>query len=82
MGEDVYTYMVIDDVYERYTLVVSELTGIVSVHCDECEIWVAEYERELLFEKTNTELLEMIMRAHEPQVNGVHVSFDDTETFL
>jgi len=77
-----YTFTVIEDLYDNYSLLVNELSGVVSVYCEECETWVAEYERDTLYETSDTELYEMIVRAHDKQVNGVEVSFDTSETFL
>jgi len=84
MSEDAFslTFTVIDTLYDNYTLLVNEQSGIVSVYCEECEVWVMETARDKLYDMSDTELYEIIVRAHDEQVNGVEVSFDNSETFL
>ena len=84
MSDDAFsvTFTVIEDLYDNYTLLVNEHSGIVSVYCEECEIWVMETERDKVYDTSDTELYEIIVRAHDEQVNGVEVSFDNSETFL
>jgi len=76
------TFLVVSDLFERYTIVMNASTKLTSVYCEECEMWVNQYEGDQLSTHTADELLEKIVDDHEHQVKGVPVSFEDTETFL
>jgi hypothetical protein len=72
------TFLVIDSLYDRYTIVVNDSTKRTSVYCDECDEWVATYEGEMLSKHTVTDFFEKIVDAHERQVLGERVHFDDS----
>jgi hypothetical protein len=77
------TFLVVKDLFDRYTIVVNEsLPQETSVYCEECEQWVETYDGNLLTTTMPTDLYEKIIDDHEHQVNGVPVSFTDTESIL
>lgn len=84
MTDDKFTisFLVVSDLFKRYTIIVNTATDATSVYCEECEVWVNSYEGDHLSTHTHDELLEMIVDDHEHQVNGVPIEFDDTESFL
>ena len=67
------SFLVVSDLFKRYTIVVNTASRSTSIHCDECEIWVAQYEGDQLTTHTANELLERIVEDHEHQVKGVPV---------
>lgn len=77
MSDDVRRFIVVDTLYERYTIVIDLLDQQTSVYCNECEQWVAHYEGEQLTQHTRNELYEQIIEAHTEQVLGDMVEFDD-----
>jgi hypothetical protein len=82
MLDDTREYIIVDDLFPRYTIIVDILAGTTSAYCDTCEMWVFEADKELLSAHTQNELLEHIISTHDTQMHGVRVSFDDwTERF-
>ena len=69
------SFIVVSDLFERYTIVVNASTKSTSVHCDECEVWVNRYDGDQLSTHTPEELLGKIVEDHEHQVKGEPVSF-------
>lgn len=65
MKKDVLRYIIVDNLFARYTVVLSMDTKTTSVWCEECETWVAEWEGDQLSRHSATELLEEIVSAHE-----------------
>ena len=65
MDRNVLRYIVVDDLFTRYTIIVSMNTNRTSVWCDACDVWVAEWEGEQLSQHKPTELLEAIIEEHE-----------------
>jgi hypothetical protein len=70
-------FLVISDLFKRYTIVVSTFTDETSVYCEECEQWVARWEGEKLSAYSPEQLLGEIVEEHRTQVCGEHVSFDE-----
>jgi len=71
------TFLVVDDLFERYTIVVNASTQETSVYCEECDTWVARYEGDQLTRHTESALLGKIVDDHKYQVKGTPVSFDN-----
>lgn len=84
MPDDKFTisFLVVSDLFKRYTIVVNTSTDATSVYCDECEVWVNRYDGDQLSTHTQEDLFETIIDDHDHQVNGTLVSFEDTETLL
>jgi len=76
------TFLVVEDLFDRYTIVVNESFHKTSVYCEECEQWVETYDGNLLTTTMPDDLYETIIDDHKHQVNGVPVSFADTESIL
>jgi hypothetical protein len=77
------SFLVVSDLYDRYTVVVSVGTRQTSVYCEECEMWVNSYEGDQLSTQTQADLLEKIVEDHNYQVNGTPVTIaDPDENFL
>jgi len=82
MFDDTREYIIVDDLFPRYTIIVDIFAGTTFAYCDECGVWVFEQDRELLSAHTQNELLEYIISTHDTQMHGVRVSFNDwTERF-
>lgn len=75
-------FLVISDLYERYTVVMNAATRNTSVYCEECGVWVERYEGDQLSRHTQNELLEKIVADHEKQIMGEEVSFEDSGELL
>ena len=81
--EKVVGFIVISDLFERYTIVVNALNDYTSVYCTECEHWIGQWPGDQLSSHSVDELYELIIDTHEEQVLGPVVEIDDgTETFL
>lgn len=70
--------LIISDLFERYTVVVSPATNDTSVYCEQCEQWVAQYDGDCLSQYTQTEFYAEIVDSHKQQVLGKPVEFDDS----
>ena len=75
MSNDIHRFIVVDELFPRYTIVVDISDRTTSVHCDECEQWVTQWPGEQISRNTHIELLEMILEVHRPQVMGHKVEF-------
>lgn len=82
MSDNVSEFLIIDDLFTNYTIVVGLATGITSAYCDECEVWVAEYDGDHLSTHTTLELFEMIVTEHDERKHGVCVEFVDPSDAL
>lgn len=71
------SFLVVSELFDRYTVVVNTTSGHTSVHCDECNEWVETYDGDMLSTQTTHEFLELIVADHSEQVMGSHVSFDE-----
>lgn len=76
------SFLVIDDLFDRYTIVVNSTWGSTSVYCEECDVWVNRYDDNKLTEMMYNDFYELIVADHDHQVNGIPVSFEDTESLL
>ena len=72
------SFMVVSELFDRYTVVVNTTSGHTSVHCDECDEWVETYDGDMLSTQTTHEFLERIVADHSEQVMGAHVSFNES----
>jgi methionine salvage enolase-phosphatase E1 len=72
------TFLVVEDLFDRYTIVVNETTNDTSVYCEECGIWVNTYSGNQLTTVMPDDLYEMIVDDHEHQVKGVPVEIADS----
>ncbi len=70
------TMTVIDDLFERYILLVYGMNDTTDVFCEECESLVGSYETENLKQLSETDLFSKIVSDHSKQVMGEPVSFD------
>jgi hypothetical protein len=70
------TFLICNELFKRYTIVVNASTKRTSVYCDECEVWVNKYEGDQLSTNSEDELLELIVEDHDHQVRGTPVSFE------
>lgn len=83
MEEGRITFLVVSDLFKRYTIMVEALNGYTSVYCEECEMWVAQYDGDQLSTQTADQLYEQIIDDHAHQVRGEPMRFDDSvESFL
>jgi hypothetical protein len=82
MSNDVQKYIIVDDLFSRYTIIVDIFDRTISVHCDECNEWVLELDGEQISRHTHVDFMEMILREHEHQVIGHEVSIHDPSTDL
>lgn len=78
------SFLVIDTLFPRYTILVNKHTDSTSVYCTECDVWVTEYSGDQVKKYTKDEFLVQIMKDHDHQINGVPVSFNtgDANTIL
>jgi hypothetical protein len=76
------TFIIVGELFERYTIVVNTATKSTSVYCEECGKWVAKYDGDQLSTHSSEQLLDKIVSDHREQVMGNNVSFDDSESFL
>lgn len=82
MFDDIREYIIVDDLFPRYTIIVDLRAGTTVAYCDECEMWIFEADREILSTHTQAELFQFVVSEHDEQTHGVHISFDDwTERF-
>lgn len=74
------SFLVIDGLFTRYTIIVEPVAGITSVYCDVCEQWVAQYYGEQITTHTSEELYEKIISDHKEDF-PTRVEFASTERF-
>lgn len=74
-------FLIIDDLFARYTIIVEPVAGLTSIYCDECEQWVAQYEGDHITTHTQDELYEKIVGDHEQDFPTPIEFSDDTVTF-
>ena len=74
-------FLVIDDLFTRYTIIVEPVAGITSVYCDECDMWVAEYMGDHISTHTQEELYEKILSDHKQDFPTLVEFSDDTVSF-
>lgn len=75
-------FLVVSDLFERYTIVVNATTKSTSVYCEECGYWVNRYDGDQISRHTPDQLLEKIVDDHEHQVMGYPVGIADDEAPL
>lgn len=68
--------LVVDELFDRYTILIDAANKITSVYCTECEQWVNSYDGDQLTKQTEAELFSQIVTDHSEQVMGTPVSFD------
>jgi hypothetical protein len=71
------SFLVVSDLFDRYTIVVNTSTKHTSVYCDECEQWVGRWEGDQLSQHSPNDLKQLIVERHEEQVLGHKVDFDE-----
>jgi hypothetical protein len=76
------TYLVVSELFERYTLVVDPIVRTTSVYCEECEEWVAEYYGDQVSTDSPEELLGRIVEDHDEETNGEEVSFQPKHFYM
>jgi len=79
MSNDVQSFIVVDTLFPRYTIIVDIADRTTSVYCDECEQWVTQWAGEQVSRNTHSELLEKIVTAHRPQVMGQKIGFESED---
>jgi len=82
MFDDTYQFMIVDDLFTRYTIFVGLLTKTTSVYCDECEMWVFQVDGDHLSTHTQLELFEYIVSRHDEQIHGTLVEIADISKAL
>lgn len=85
MSDDTFTmsFIVVDDLFERYTILINKYSDLTSVYCRECDVWVGQWYGQELAYHTEDEILEEIVDKHNEQVCGKRVEISDgTENFL
>lgn len=70
-------FIVVNDLFERYTIIVNTTHQYTSIYCEECDIFVEQYEGDHLSEHSADELYERIISDHKEQVLGTYVTIDD-----
>ena len=73
---EIHGFIVVDELFPRYTILVNVLDRRTSVYCDECEQWVTQWDGEQISRNTEIELLEKIVDAHRVQVLGHEIDFE------
>jgi len=82
MTDDSYRFMIVDDLFTRYTIFIGLLDKTTSAYCDECDMWVFEVDGDHLSTHTQLELFEFIVSRHDEQIHGVLIEFEPwTERF-
>lgn len=56
--------IVVDNLFERYTILVRPVSRETAVYCDECETWVAQYDGDRLSTQSESDFLEIIVDDH------------------
>jgi len=74
-------FLIIDNLFTRYTIVVEPVESLTSVYCDECEQWVAQYEGDQITTHTQDELFEKILDDHKQDFPSLVRFSDNTVTF-
>jgi hypothetical protein len=76
-------FMILDSVFERYTIVINDTLEKTHVHCDECDMWVLTVPSESIAEASVDGLYELIVREHDRQLNGEPIRIaDPSKTFI
>jgi hypothetical protein len=57
-------FIIVSDLFTRYTVIVEPVAATTSVYCDSCETWVAHYHDQVLAKYDEDELLERIVDDH------------------
>lgn len=78
---DIHHFLVIDNLFKRYTIIVQAGSRTTSVYCNECDEWVAQWPEEQVTTQTHTELYEKIMSEHEHDFPDKVEFSDDTVSF-
>jgi|APHM01.1.fsa_nt_gi hypothetical protein len=85
MGEDsnVQKFIVINDTFKRYTVVLDIINQETSAFCDECDEKVFSLSGDHISTQSKMDLFEMIVEEHDKQKHGELVSFEESweETF-
>jgi len=68
-------FLVINELFDRYTIIVNTTHDYTSVYCEECDIFVEQYDGDHISRHSPDELYEKIINDHEEQVLGETVSF-------
>jgi hypothetical protein len=71
------SFLVVSDLFDRYTIVVNTATRSTNVYCEECDEWVERYDGEQLSQHSPNELYEKIVEDHSEQVLGEKVEIAD-----
>jgi len=74
-------FLIIDNLFARYTIIVEPITGLTHIYCNKCEAWVAQYEGDHITTHTQDELLEKIVSDHEQDFPTPVEFSDDTVSF-
>lgn len=82
MPNGVKRFIVVDELFSRYTVVVDIDERTTSVYCTECEEWVVQWDGEQVSRHTQADLFESITEIHRNQVVGHPVEISDTSKDL
>lgn len=74
--------IVVDSMFDRYTLIVDPANKSTSVYCEYCEEWVAEFDGSVISQHSQEELYEKILTTHHDDDDDDIVFNDSIETFL
>ena len=74
-------FLIVDNLFTRYTIIVEPINGVTSVYCEVCEEWVATYQGEHITTHTHKELYEKIVSDHRDDFPS-RVEFETTERFI
>lgn len=76
-------FLVVPDLFKRYTIIVNPVTSTTSVYCDDCEQWVSTYSGNQIVTLSANDFLEKIVADHTKHIFGERVVFDDSiESFI
>jgi len=75
-------FLIIDDVFTRYTVVLDIQEQVTEAYCDECDCRVFSLNGDHLSTNTQVELFDKIVFAHDEQLHGRHVEIADIEDLL
>jgi hypothetical protein len=75
MADTTKQYRISQTLFDRYIIIIERDAALVSVYCESCEEWAAEFELQSVHSDSETDLLEKIVESHEDDFSDV-VSFE------
>lgn len=78
-----FSFIVVDNMFTRYTLIVDPVNKRTSVYCEHCDEWVAEFKGSAISTHSQTEMYEEILSSHHEDSTEPTIAFEDSiETLL